>query len=168
MKGALAGAGPVDAQIVFVDPVNVNWQGQDIATITLPPVCMAASIGVPDYEINGHLTITDADGFTQFATFLLHNPEFEWTISTSSLRVIALGTVFDGVPLSKNISFKAFNDLPGVTISDFRLPSDDPNGGIHIETDSLIPSSADLGIDLGSVTFDASFKGTTLGCKASY
>ena len=98
----------------------------------------------------------------------MHNPDFEWTIATNALRVTALGINFDNVHLSKDISFKAFNDLPGVTISDFRLPSDDPNGGIHIETDSLIPSSADLGIDLGSVTFDASFKGTTIGRKASY
>ncbi|TBU23049.1 hypothetical protein BD311DRAFT_704566 [Dichomitus squalens] len=167
LKGALTGAGPFDAQIVFVEPVSISWQGQTIATISLPPVCMAANIGVPDYKTTAHLTITDTSGFTQFATFLLHNPEFEWTISTGALRAIALGTTFDGVSLSKNISFKAFNNLPDVTISDFKLPSDDPAGGIHIETDSLIPSSADLGIDLGTVAFEASFKGITLGPLSS-
>ena len=73
---------------------------------------------------------------------MLHNEEFTWTISTDALRVTALGTIFDGVKLSKDISFKAFNNLPGVTISNFKLPSDDPAGGIHIETDSLIPSPA--------------------------
>lgn len=78
--------------------------------------------------------------FTSFATFLLHNPEFEWIISTPHLRVTALGTIFDGVSLSKNITLKAFNGLPGVMISNFKLPSDDPAGGIHIETDSTIPS----------------------------
>lgn len=163
MKGALTGAGPFDAQIAFPEPVNVNWQGHDIATISLPPVCIAANEGAPDYETKGHLTVTDVDGFTQFATFLLHNPEFDWTISTNALRVTALGTIFDGVSLSKNVSFKAFNSLPGVTIKNFRLPSDDPAGGIHIEADSLIPSTADIGIDLGTVTFEASFQGTTLG-----
>ena len=79
-----------------------------------------------------------------FATFLLHNPSFTWTIHTNKLRVIALGTIFDGVSLSKDVTFKAFNGLPGVTISNFQLPSDDPTGGIHIETDSLIPSAARL------------------------
>lgn len=34
----------------------------------------------------------------------------------------------------------AFNGLPGVTIGNFQLPSDDPAGGIHIETDASIPS----------------------------
>ena len=52
----------------------------------------------------------------------------------------ALGTIFDGVHLQKDVTLKAFNNLPGVTISNFQLPSDDPAGGIHIETDSTIPS----------------------------
>lgn len=163
MKGALTGAGPFDAQIAFPEPVNVNWQGHDIATISLPPVCIAANDGAPDYETKAHLVIMDANGFTGFATFLLHNPDFEWTISTNALRVTALGTMFDGVSLSKNVTFKAFNNLPGVTVKNFELPSDDPAGGIHIETDSLIPSAANLGIDLGTVTFEASFKEVLLG-----
>ena len=78
--------------------------------------------------------------FTSFATFLLHNEEFTWVISTNTLRVTALGTIFDNVSLSKNVTLKAFNGLPGVTISNFKLPNDDPAGGIHIETDSDIPS----------------------------
>jgi hypothetical protein len=73
---------------------------------------------------------------------LLHNPSFEWTISTPNLRLTALGTIFDHVSLSKKVSFKAFNNLPGVTIGNFQLPSDDPAGGIHIETDAIIPSPA--------------------------
>jgi Protein of unknown function (DUF3712) len=80
--------------------------------------------------------------FTTFATFLLHNPSFTWTIHTKKLRVTALGIVFSGVYLSKDVTFAAFDGLPGVTISNFQLPSDDPAGGIHIETDALIPSSA--------------------------
>ncbi|RPD70056.1 hypothetical protein L226DRAFT_261105 [Lentinus tigrinus ALCF2SS1-7] len=163
LKGSLTGTGPFDAQIAFVEPVTVTWQGHDIAKIALPAVCAAANDGVPDYETSARLTITDNDQFTEFATFLLHNEDFTWTISTDALRVTALGTIFDGVKLSKDISFKAFNNLPGVTISNFKLPSDDPAGGIHIETDSLIPSPAQLGIDLGTVTFESSFKGTTIG-----
>ncbi|KAI8977823.1 hypothetical protein BD414DRAFT_466746 [Trametes punicea] len=163
LKGALTGTGPLDAQITFTEPVKVNWNGNDIATISLPPVCAAANSGVPDYETNARLTITDSAKFTDFATFLLHNPSFAWTISTDKLRVTALGIDFDDVSLTKSISFKAFNNLPGVTISNFKLPSDDPAGGIHIETDSIIPSQSQLGIDLGTVTFEASFEGTTVG-----
>ncbi|KAI0268735.1 hypothetical protein BC834DRAFT_651204 [Gloeopeniophorella convolvens] len=163
LQGALTNIGPLDALIEFEEPVTVTWQGRDIATIVLPAICAAANAGVPDYHTNAHLTITDQDQFTAFTTFLLHNPEFTWTIHTDNLRVTALNTIFDGVALSKDITFKAFNGLPGVTISNFQLPSDDPAGGIHIETDSLIPSPAQLGIDLGTASFQASFEGTVIG-----
>ncbi|KAI0298570.1 hypothetical protein BC826DRAFT_1096594 [Russula brevipes] len=163
LQGALTNIGPLDALIEFEEPVTVTWEGRDIATITLPSVCAAADIGVPDYHINAHLTITDQGEFAAFATSLLHDPNFTWTIHTNKLRVTALGTIFDGVSLSKDITLKAFNGLPGVTISNFQLPSDDPAGGIHIETDSLIPSPSQLGIYLGTVGFQASFEGTAVG-----
>ena len=79
-----------------------------------------------------------------------------------------MSIIFGGVSLSKDISFSAFDGLPGVTISNFNLvsfarydhaehdpeldfsqPSDDPAGGITISTDSLIPSLSNLGVDLG-------------------
>ncbi|KAF9484474.1 hypothetical protein BDN70DRAFT_872495 [Pholiota conissans] len=163
LKGSLTNIGPLDALITFIDPLNVNWQGKDIATISLPPICAAANDGVPNYEAKAALKISDSAAFTEFAIFLLHNPSFDWTISTSKLRIEALGTIFDDVLLSKVITLKAFNGLPGVTISNFQLPSDDPAGGIHIETDASIPSPAQLGIDLGIVTFQTSFQGTVIG-----
>ncbi|KAF8894927.1 hypothetical protein CPB84DRAFT_1848428 [Gymnopilus junonius] len=163
LKGSLTNIGPLDALITFVEPLTVNWQGKDIAQIALPPICAAANTGVPNYQANAHLTITDSGSFTDFATFLLHNPSFDWTISTPKLRLTALGTIFDNVSLSKVVSFKAFNGLPGVTISNFQLPSDDPAGGIHIETDANIPSQAQLGIDLGTIGFQSFFQGTLVG-----
>ncbi|KAI0686333.1 hypothetical protein BC835DRAFT_1523138 [Cytidiella melzeri] len=163
LVGSLTGTGPLDAEITFMEPVTVTWEGQDIATIALPAVCAGANAGVPDYRTNGQLVITNQDAFTTFATFLLHNPSFTWVISTDSLRVTALGTIFDNVSLTKNITLKAFNGLPGVTISNFQLPSDDPAGGIHIETDSSIPSPAQLGIDLGIVVFNAFFDDVLVG-----
>ncbi|KAI0035854.1 hypothetical protein K488DRAFT_76325 [Vararia minispora EC-137] len=163
LEGALTNIGPLDASISFPEPVTVTWQGSNIAQIALPDLCAAANTGIPNLKTNAHLTITDEAAFTAFATFLLHNPEFTWTISTNALRVTALGTIFNGVSLNKDISFKAFNNLPGVTISNFNLPSDDPAGGIHIETDSAIPSPSQLGIDLGTVGFEAFFNGVDLG-----
>lgn len=92
-------------------------------------------------QIGRHLTAL-AIRFTTFTEYILSNPSFEWIVSTTALRVTALGTAFDNVNLSKNLTFKAFNNLPGVTISNFDLPSDDPAGGIHVETDADIPSPA--------------------------
>lgn len=163
LQGSLTNVGPLDARIEFVDPVTVTWQGHNIATIALPPVCTAANTGVPNYNTQGQLVITDQVQFTSFATYLLHNPSFDWTISTSSLKLTALGTIFNGVSLSKTVTLKAFNGLPGVTISNFQLPSDNPAGGITISTDSIIPSPAQLGIDLGNVGFQAYFENTRIG-----
>ncbi|KAF9529294.1 hypothetical protein CPB83DRAFT_790385 [Crepidotus variabilis] len=163
LKGSLTDTGPLDALITFTEPVTVTWNGKNIAQISLPPVCAAANAGVPNYETNARLTITDAGSFTDFATFMLHNPSFDWTISTPKLRLTALGTIFDSVALSKTISFKAFNGLPGVTIGNFQLPSDDPAGGIHIETDANIPSPAQIGIELGTTTFMSYYKNTQIG-----
>ncbi|KAJ7668375.1 hypothetical protein DFH06DRAFT_1181491 [Mycena polygramma] len=163
LRGSLTNIGPLDALIDFPEPLSVAWQGQTIAQIALPSVCASANTGVPNYSTSARLTITDSAKFTDFATFLLHNPDFTWTVSTSKLRLTALGTIFDNVVLSKDISFKAFNGLPGVTISNFQLPSDDPAGGIHIETDADIPSPAQLGIDLGTVSFTSFFMGSEVG-----
>ncbi|KAJ7675082.1 hypothetical protein B0H17DRAFT_1161695 [Mycena rosella] len=163
LRGSLTNIGPLDALIDFPEPLSVVWQGENIAQIALPSVCAAANTGVPDYVTSARLTITDSAKFTDFATFLLHNPDFTWTISTPKLRLTALGTIFDNVVLSKDVTFKAFNGLPGVTISNFQLPSDDPAGGIHIETDAEIPSPAQLGIDLGTVGFTSFFMGSEVG-----
>lgn len=125
--------------------------------------------------------LTFSHSFTDFATYLLHNEAFTWDLSTTKLRVTALGTIFDDVVLTKSITLKAFNNLPGVFISNFALPSDDPAGGIHITTDVTIPSparksyeisrcndidnTAELGIDLGTVVFDAYYDNVRLGRK---
>ncbi|KAJ7143355.1 hypothetical protein C8R43DRAFT_1089003 [Mycena crocata] len=165
LRGSLTNVGPLDALIAFPEPLSVVWQGQHIAEIALTPSMFAQprDTGVRNYSTNVRLTITDSRKFTHFATFLLHNPDFTWTVSTSKLCLTALGTIFDNVVLSKDISFKAFNGLPGVTISNFQLPSDDPAGGVHIETDAGIPSPAQLGIDLGTVGFTSFFMGSELG-----
>ncbi|KAF7298203.1 hypothetical protein HMN09_01042200 [Mycena chlorophos] len=163
LKGSLTNIGPLDAEITFVDPLNVAWQGTNIAQITLPAICAAANTGVPNYNTNAHLTITDLDAFTSFATSILHNEEFTWVVSTPNLQLTALGTVFNNVALSKNLTFKAFNGLPGVTINNFQLPSDDPAGGITIDTGAAIPSPAQLGLDLGTVTFTSFFQGVEIG-----
>ena len=135
------------------------WQGTHIADIVLPPICATGGSGVPDLQSTGILTIANLARFTDFAAYLLLNPQFTWTISTSKLRYVsrpvflvsgsyapirysvkALGTIFDNVVLTKDVSFDgeclrkscmtaweltpkfaAFNKLePGVTIASVR------------------------------------------------
>lgn len=64
--------------------------------------------------------------------------------------------------MSKDITLKAFDDLPGITIPDFDLVSGD-SSGINFSTNFLIPSPAQLGIQLGTVGFEAFFQSLDLG-----
>jgi hypothetical protein len=59
--------------------------------------------------------------FTDFSTYLLHNENFVWTLSSTDVQVEALNIIFKGVDLSIDVSFDGFNNLPGVTISNFDL-----------------------------------------------
>lgn len=143
LAGALLGTGPLDALISFPKPLTVVYDGQDIAEISLPPICAAANSGVPNLQTNANLTITSQSGcvvyrlnfsaallsdaalssFTAFATYLLHNPGFTWTVTSTDVQVEALNIIFTGVSLSKDLVFKGFNNLPGVSIANFQLVS---------------------------------------------
>lgn len=41
------------------------------------------------------LTITNLARFTDYATYILLNPGFTWTITTPKVTVRALGTIFE-------------------------------------------------------------------------
>ncbi|KAE8229507.1 hypothetical protein CF326_g5523 [Tilletia indica] len=156
LQGSVNDSGPFDAFIEFLEPLTVIWQGNAIATISLPGICAEANKGVPDYRSNGRLQITDQDRFAKFATSILHTESFTWTVTTDKLRVHALGLQFDNVNLTKQVSFSAFNDLPGVKITDFTIPGQTEDS-LKIQTTSIIPSKAGLGIELGDAKFDITF-----------
>ncbi|GAA5897781.1 hypothetical protein JCM8208_000260 [Rhodotorula glutinis] len=162
LKGSLTDAGPFDALIEFPDGVDVYFMNAKIAVIDLPPICSPGGQGVPDYETTGTLTITDLGAFTNFASYLLNNPSFTWVITTNTLRVSALQTIFSNVTLTKNITFDALNMLPGVVLTNPDFPRDASNG-IQLTVDSTIPSPSNLGFELGTVNFIASYKGSVIG-----
>lgn len=79
LTGSLLNAGPFDASIEFPEPVDVIWEGNKIAEITLPAICSTGSAGVPNLQTTANLVITDKGRFTDFAAFILLNPGFTWT-----------------------------------------------------------------------------------------
>ncbi|GAA6027071.1 hypothetical protein JCM8097_006088 [Rhodosporidiobolus ruineniae] len=162
LTGSLLNAGPFDASIEFPEGLQVVYQGRHIADLSLPAICSSGGSGAPNLTTTAILTITDKSRFTSFAEDLLLDSSFTWTVSTNKLRVYALQTIFDNVELSKDISFSAFNGLPGVTITRPDFPSDSANG-IALETETAIPSSSNLGVQLGTATFTASFMGEEVG-----
>ncbi|BGP44010.1 hypothetical protein JCM10449v2_008067 [Rhodotorula kratochvilovae] len=162
LEGSLRNAGPFDALIEFPEGLQVIYEDNYIADLSLPPICSSGGSGVPNLSTTAVLTIRDKSRFTAFATDLLLNPSFTWTVSTTKLRVLALQTIFDNVSLSKEISFQAFDGLPGVTITRPDFPRDSANG-IALVTDTVIPSLSNLGVQLGTATFLASFQGEEVG-----
>ena len=162
LQGQLLNTGPFDAQIEFPEGVSVTWEGQSIATIQLPAIRAFAYEGVPNLRTTGELKITNQAGFTKFTTYILHNSDFTWTISTNKLRVRALNIVFDDVKISKTLHFKAFNGLPGVKITSFDIPGE-TSDSLKITTGTTIPSPATLGIDLETANFKIYFDGQYVG-----
>lgn len=71
-------------------------------------------------------------------------------------------TIFSNVTLTKNITFDALNMLPGVVLTNPDFPRDASNG-IQLTVDSTIPSPSNLGFELGTVNFIASYKGSVIG-----
>lgn len=104
LTGSLTNAGPFDALISFPNGADVIFMGAKIATLDIPPICSAGGSGVPDLSLEAELTITDKPAFIGFASYLLANPQFTWTIQTNTLEVAALQTIFDNVTLSKDVT----------------------------------------------------------------
>ncbi|GAA5969858.1 hypothetical protein JCM21900_004182 [Sporobolomyces salmonicolor] len=165
LTGSLTDAGPFDALIVFPNGADVYFEGGKIANLQIPSICSAGGSGVPDLQLAATLEITDEGAFTNFAAYLLANPSFTWTIQTDTLEVYALQTIFSNVTLSKNVTFDALNHLaPGVTLSNADFPGDSSSPpGIQLTVDSEIPSPSNLGFELGTVNFIASYDGSEIG-----
>lgn len=56
---------------------------------------------MPNYQTTAQLTITNKAAFTDFATFILHNPSFTWVVHSDNIEVIALATNFFNVGIAK-------------------------------------------------------------------
>lgn len=123
----------------------------------LPPICSAAGIGVPNLVTSGNLVITHLGAFTDFAEYILHNESFDWILSADDVTVRALQIVFSKTILNKRITLDAFNNLPGVTINSFDIPSQDNEArALNFVAGSSIPSQASLGIQLDTANFKVS------------
>jgi hypothetical protein len=162
LLGSLKVDTPADAYIDFPDGLIVNFQGKDIATLMLDPLCTGAPNGIPVLQSKGHLKITNQAAFTEFTYILLTQPTFEWFLHTKTARARALGIVFSNVILEKTVKFDGMNGLPGLVITDFSTPGDGP-GKINIKASTPITSLSNLGVQLDYATFDLFFLGTNIG-----
>ncbi|MCO5588347.1 hypothetical protein L7F22_042302 [Adiantum nelumboides] len=168
IQGKLLTNAPADAYIEAPDGLLVSFQGQDIATLAIPPLCTNVPDGIPNLQITAQLTILPGktDAFADFAYYLLTEPNFQWTLHSDTVTVRTLGIKFSKVNLSKVIQLDAFNGLPGIVITSFET-NGDGNKQILITTGVAIPSQAALGVELGQATFDLMFQKTNIGRASS-
>lgn len=166
LLGQLGVNTPADAYIEFPDGIIINFQGSDMATLTLTPLCASPPDGIPILTAQGQLTITNEAVFEEFAYTILTEPNFEWFLHTGTATVRTLGIKFSNVILEKTIKLDAFDGIPGLVITRFSAPSDAP-GRINIEADTPINSLASLGVQLDQASFELFFRGSDIGSITS-
>ncbi|KAG0007452.1 hypothetical protein BGZ81_004862, partial [Podila clonocystis] len=96
INGLIGDTGPLDAQIVFPNPVTVSFQGKALGTMAMPTVNAIANKGAVLNLTNVPFTITDGAAYSDFTAYALTNAKFDWTISTTGLIVNAMGSSLPG------------------------------------------------------------------------
>ncbi|PWN18638.1 hypothetical protein BCV69DRAFT_252553, partial [Microstroma glucosiphilum] len=162
LQGFLKTDAPADAYISFPDDILVDWEGTQIAKISLPPICSAPGVGVPNLVTSGQLFITNFDAFVTFTKYILNNPNFTWRIHSPSVLVQAVGINFNDVILDKMITLDSFNGLPGIVITYFTIYGE-TSDSLLIRANAAIPSPSALGVELGTANFRIFYLGTNIG-----
>lgn len=147
----------VDAKINFGSGLTISWNGKPLGSIKMPDVTLAADEGA-QLDITADFAVSDVDHLTDFTRTLLTEESFEWEIAGENLTISALGESLWFVPIfpqllkqnigidvpgisltTKKVSLLGMNGLKnGVVINSFDLPSNDPNGGIHLTLDTSV------------------------------
>jgi hypothetical protein len=163
MRGSITKAGPMDATIKFPTPLTVSWKGKALGTVTMADINAKANVGAT-FDVPGTFTINNGGDMAEFSAFLINNDKFEWEITSSDVSVSALGFTFTKIGLHKFVTLagaSGFKDA--VTVTSFDLPSDDPDGGITLNVQTVIKNPSQVGFNLAGVAFENYFGNVDLG-----
>ncbi|KAK3837658.1 MAG: hypothetical protein JOS17DRAFT_731540 [Linnemannia elongata] len=165
--GAITKTGPLDAEIVFPNPLTVSYNGKALGNMAMPTVKAIANQGATLDLKNVPFTITDGAAFTEFTTFALNNEKFDWTISTTGIVVNAMGASLPGVSMTKTVTLDGFNKLPGLQLLDYKITSID-SAGMHMTISASLSNPSTIGMTIPVSQFDTQFGGHTLGPAFAY
>ncbi|KAF9104731.1 hypothetical protein BGX30_009040, partial [Mortierella sp. GBA39] len=129
--GAITKTGPLDAEIMFPNPLIISFNGKALGTMAMPTVKAIANQGATLNLAAVPFTITDGAAFADFTTFALNNEKFEWTITTTGIVVNAMGASLPGVSMTKIVTLDGFNKLPGLQLLDYKITAID-SAGMHM------------------------------------
>ncbi|CAM0140812.1 hypothetical protein VKS41_008089 [Umbelopsis sp. WA50703] len=163
LDGQITGTGPFAAVIAFPAPLNVAWNGKQIGQVTMPSITTVADVGAT-FNISASFKVVDESAMADFSAYLLLQDSFVWDITASDVSVTALDYTFVGLNMSKSVTLSGMGGLKGaVTINSFNLPSNDPDGGIHLVLETTIKNPSQVGVQLQGLGFESFFGSVDLG-----
>ncbi|CAG8506355.1 4832_t:CDS:2 [Paraglomus brasilianum] len=153
LNGAINGAGPIPADISFPSGVQVSFGDNKLGNLLLPKISVSNGGAKIDGDVD--FKITDIEQFTKFSGAMLANKAFTWGLLAKDVVVSIPLIDITGLTLNKNITLKGFNGLKDIKPKGFKVTGPSKQGvGVALEIVNTINNPADIGIDLGSVTFE--------------
>ncbi|KAG0049206.1 hypothetical protein BGZ83_005982 [Gryganskiella cystojenkinii] len=162
INGAITKTGPLDAQIMFPNPVTVSYGGKAIGTMMMPTINATAGVGATLSLTGVGFTITDIEAYTAFTVFALNNEKFDWTISTTGVIVVAVGAPIPGVSMTKTVTLDGFNKLAGLQLTNYTITSVD-DAGLHLLISAHLNNPSTIGMTIPVSQFNTEFQGLVLG-----
>jgi len=167
LKGAIDGTGRIPADIIFPSGVKVSFEDNKLGNLLLPKISVSDGGAKIDNDVD--FKITDIEQFTKFSGAMLANEAFTWSLFADDvvLAIPVIGQI-TGLTLDKKVTLKGFNGLKDITPKSFKVTGPSKQGvGVALEIVNAINNHADIGIDLGSVTFVVSSNKVVFGDASS-
>ncbi|RUS16102.1 hypothetical protein BC937DRAFT_91614, partial [Endogone sp. FLAS-F59071] len=155
LTGAITGTGPMAAEIAFPTGVTVSWNGRMLGQLAMPTIFAAADVGAT-IDLNATFTVADTGAMADFSTAMLNEASFEWDITASGVSVTALNFTFTGITMQKTVTLKGMKGISAV-VQSYKLPANDPAGGITLQIQTLLNNPSNIGISLNVLSFNSFF-----------
>ncbi|KAF9161125.1 hypothetical protein DFQ26_004865 [Actinomortierella ambigua] len=136
------------ATLEFQEQVVVTWNNRLIGSMNLAPVQVKNGNG--DFWQETTFYISDTAAFGDFVKTL------------SKATVKAFGLSIKDLKIDKMLPMNGLSNFANVQLQSFDLPRDAPEGA-HIYIRAEIPNPSPIGMTLGTITFDLSYKTAYLG-----
>lgn len=166
--GQVKKTGIFPAQIAFTQPVEVYWiepisfKEVQLGVFNLAP--LGAAAGHARIDQATHFNITDEDAFGVFAAFLITQDSFTWQLRSLNVEARAFSFLAaPGLTFKKDLTLNGMANFTDVTITDFQLPGDDPQGGISLIAGTSLVNPSPFGLEIGILAVDLYYQGLYLG-----
>lgn len=167
LQGTLTNAGPFDGVVSFPQGLTIFWEGRELAKAAFPDLSLEGDVGAA-INVELEAQVSDVGYLTEFTRYLLNNPSFVWNIKGEGIQVSALGIQVPNATLSKDVQLTGYNGLKGmVIINSFDLPSNDPEGGLHLTAVSTINNPSQVGVQLSRFGTNILKNSTMIGPAAA-